>query len=160
MSDQPAIDRATAEFYAAKKAARAQRQAFRHSSEAGFVRTMQHAIQQFLDARSQGVSREDACKGLEAELRGAWPKAPSKFSPDCSECDGTGWHEHTCWSEQRCGRERCARQHPAWEHVYVTPCGCVRGDSHRQRVAAVEDALTAAGRTQRRKKASWRQVGS
>jgi hypothetical protein len=159
MSDQATIDRATEAFYAAKRAARAGRKAFALSPDAGFVRTMQGAIAQYLEARGQGVSRDDAVKGLELELRGCWPKAVSKFLPVCGHCEDTGWMEHTCWDQHRCGREVCAKNAER-QHLYVEPCVCANGDRMRKKVHSTEDAMAAAGRTKKRKSGGWRQAGS
>jgi hypothetical protein len=138
-------DRARAEFYAAKKAARAQRAAFRQSPDAGFVRTMQGAITQYLAARADGVSRDDAVRGLDEELRGAWPKSVSKFNPNCDACADTGWREVLCWDSHRCGRETCAKN-PERQHFYVVICDCPKGDRFRKQEANHEDAIARAGR--------------
>lgn len=153
-----AIDRGRDEFYAAKKAARDARRAFVQSADMGFVRAMRHAIRQYLEARIQGVSREDGCKGLEEELRAAWPKSVSKFRPACDNCEDTGWVEKTCWERQRCGREVCARN-PERQHAYVEPCHCAAGDKKRTRVFTPDDAMAAVSRTAK-KKTGWRQVGA
>ncbi len=155
MTDQPAIDRATAEFYAAKKAARTNRRAFAASPDSSFVHAMQGAIAQYLQARAQGVSRDDGIKGLELELRDCWPKAVSKFVPNCPHCEDTGYVEHTCWSEHRCGRLVCA-ENPEREHLYVTPCTCPKAHHPKQRNE--HDALTKVGRTAKRPTGAWRQV--
>ena len=159
MSDLPIIDlqRATAEFYAAKQAARANRKAFAASPDSAFVKAMQSAIGQYLQARAQGVSRDDGIAGIEAELRGCWPKGVSKFTPDCPHCEDTGWMEHTCWAEHRCGRDVCAKN-PEREHLYAEPCTCTKGDRMRPKSKSTEDAIAAVGRTAKRKPGSWRQV--
>lgn len=160
MSVNPRTDpQGAAEFQAGKAAARASRQAFRQSPDSKFVRTMQAAISQYLTARTQGVSREDGIRGLEEELRGAWPKSVSKFKPGCDACEDTGWAEHTCWDQHRCGRRVCANN-PDRQHLYVEPCHCPKGDAKRARVPVMEDAMAAAGRTQRKRKpGGWRQAG-
>lgn len=157
MSDQPAIDRATQEFYAAKKAVRANRRAFATSSDSAFIKAMQSAIAQYLQARAQGVSRDDGIAGLEEELRGCWPKSVSKFKPDCSVCEDTGWVEHMCWDQHRCGRLTCAKN-PERQHLYVAPCGCTAGERMRARVREV-DGAAAAGRA-KRKPRKWQQIGT
>ncbi len=87
MSDQDTIDRARMEFYDARKAARASRKAFTESPNSAFVLAMQSTISQYLQARDAGVSREDGLRGVELELRGAWPKTVSKFAPACIACE-------------------------------------------------------------------------
>ena len=151
-------DAAYVELAEAKQAVRASRRAFATSAASAFVRTMRGVIAQYLTARSEGVSREDGIKGVELELRSAWPKAVSKFRPNCDACDDTGYVEHVCWDQNRCGREVCARN-PERQHGYVTICHCPKGDGKRPYTPSPEDALTAVGRTARKKPGSFRQVG-
>jgi hypothetical protein len=106
---------------------------------------MREAISDYTRARTQGVSRVDAIKGLEACLRDAWPGKTSKFSHTCDACEDTGYLESMCWEQERCGRQRCALT-PSLEHRYVTPCHCLRGQRMTQRVRQVEDHLAAVGR--------------
>ncbi len=155
MSDQSAIAAATAEFYAAKKAARANRKAFASSADSAFVTAMQGAIGQYLTMRAQGVSRDDGIAGLELELRDCWPKTVSKFAPHCPACEDTGWVEHTCWDQHRCYRPTCTNN-PERQHLYVEPCICPKGAKPKTRSA--EDAITKVGRTGKRTPGSWRQV--
>lgn len=154
-----AADRAFVELAEAKKAARASRRAFAQSPISAFVRKMRAVITEYLKARLAGVSREDGIRGIEEELRGAWPKSVSKFRPNCDACDDTGYVEHTCWDQQRCGRRVCAAN-PERQHLYVEPCHCPNGDRMRAKVATTDDAIAAAGRTQKRKTRGWRQVGA
>ena len=142
----------TTDPQALRQQARQARRAFASEPVSAFVRTMRDVMAQYLRARAEGVSREDAVRGIEAELREAWPGNTSKFVPDCAFCDDTGWREHVCTEALRCGRERCARQHPAWEHPYVASCGCQTGQTHRRRVQTPDDAVNATGRTQKPKK--------
>jgi hypothetical protein len=110
---------------------RATQDARRHSLAGGvtaFVRAMQKVMDDYRDARAAGMSRADAVKGIAAELRSVWPHHPTKFGPQCDACEDTGWREMSCWSEQRCGREMCAKAHPGHEHLYVVPCDCPKGD--------------------------------
>ena len=126
----------------------------RRPRQRAFVRTMRDVMAQYLRARAEAASAGSGCgvRGIEAELREAWPGKTSKFVPDCAFCDDTGWREHVCTEALRCGRERCARQHPAWEHPYVASCGCQTGQTHRRRVQTPDDAVNATGRTQKPKK--------
>jgi hypothetical protein len=158
VSDITTIERVSEEFVAMRKAAREKRKAFTASVYSVFERTMRRVMKQYLEARGQGVSREDGIKGIELELRAVWPKSVSKFNPACGSCDDTGWTEHTCWERHRCGREVCAKN-PERQHLYVEPCGCAAGDRMRKRVRTVEDSIAAAGRTQKRKAGNWKQVG-
>lgn len=141
-----------------RAAARANRRAFASSPLSAFVRLMRTCIDLYLKARKDGVSREDGIKGIEAELRGAWPKAVSKFTPACSSCDDTGWEEHLCFDRRRCGRKWCADAHPAHEHRYVIACVCPSGDKHRKRIATVEDEIARATRVAK-KKPSFTRIG-
>ncbi len=141
-------DLAFVEMTEAKRAVRASRRAFARSSVSVFVRTMWDAIAQYLEARSQGVSREHGVKGLEEELRGAWPKSVSKFTVNCDACDDTGWREMTCWDRHQCGRETCAAN-PEKQHLYVVICDCGKGDRFRKRKFTDDDQIAAVGRTQK-----------
>jgi hypothetical protein len=135
----------------AAKEARKGRKAFAASPLSAFVRTMRKVITQYLGARASGVSQEDGIRGIEEELRAAWPKSVSKFVPDCNACDDTGWEEKTCWDQQRCGRRTCA-DNPARLHLYVVPCRCMKGDRFRPRVWQPEDQIAAVGKTQKAKR--------
>jgi hypothetical protein len=137
-------------FYAARKAARDARRAFAASGDSRFVQVMQSAMRQYVQARSQGVEREHAIKGLEEELRGAWPKSVSKFTPTCDACEDTGYREMTCWDRQRCGRKVCA-VNPERVHLYAVPCNCATGDKMRTKYRAPEDELTRVGKTQKKR---------
>lgn len=111
-----------------------------------FVRKMQKVMDDYREARAAGMSRADAVKGIEAELRSVWPHRPSKFGPACDACEDTGWREVVCWSDLRCGRESCAKGHPGFEHTYVMACDCAKGDRRAGRLAmdtpdAVADAM-------------------
>ena len=146
MSDP--TDRDQQEFREARKAARDSRKAFAASPDSAFVQTMQSAIGQYLQARDQGVSREDGINGLEMELRGAWPKTVSRFAPDCDTCDDTGWIEHNCApGAARCGRPVCEGNERV--HRYVSRCFCPKGQRTQSRQAA-PDGAGAAGKTRKR----------
>jgi hypothetical protein len=151
-------DAAFVELAEAKRAVRASRRAFVKSADSTFVRAMKGVIGQYLEARRQGVSREDGIKGIELELRAAWPKAVSKFTVDCSACDDTGYVEHTCWDQHRCGRQVCARN-PERQHAYVEPCHCPKGDRKRKRAPQQATDIAAAVKTQR-KRGGFARIGS
>lgn len=142
----------TSDPQALRQAARAKRKAFTASPDGAFVRAMKSAMAEYHQMRAADVSREDACQGLEAVLRDAWPHVPSKFSPACDACADTGWRETLCWHEARCGRRRCHDLHPSTEHPYGVPCDCAAGDRMRAKVKTQEDAIAAVGRTQKAKK--------
>lgn len=144
-----AID-ARVELSALRKQAREARRIFARSSLGPFAKAMIQAMGEYDNARTNGVSRDDACRGLEAVLRDAWPKHTSKFTPACLECADTGYRELTCWDRHQCGREKCAR-HPELTHLYVVPCGCSAGNRMRKRVRSAEDALTSAGKTTKKR---------
>lgn len=154
-----AIDRAATELAEARKAARAIRRDFARSPESAFVRVMKGVITQYLQARKDGVSRDDGIRGIEEELRAAWPKSVSKFAPNCQACEDTGWMERTCWDQQRCSRKLCI-DNPERQHLYVVPCHCAKGDRFRPRQFTPEDAIAVASRTKKKKPGGWRQVGS
>lgn len=151
-------DAAYVELAEAKKAVRAARRAFVRSPASAFVKTMQAVLADYLKARASGLSREDGIAGIASSLREAWPKSVSKFRPACDACDDTGYVDHVCSDQIRCGREVCARN-PERQHGYVTPCHCAKGDRVRPKVRQAEDALAAVGRTAK-KRGSWRQVGA
>jgi hypothetical protein len=132
-----------------RREARANRRAFATSPEGGIARQLTKAMGDYHRMRTEGVSREDACRGLELVLRDAFQL--SKFPPACLECDDSGWREMACWSEQRCGRRLCATAHPAHEHRYVVPCDCSAGDKHRPKRYAPEDEIARVGRMPKRK---------
>jgi hypothetical protein len=124
-----------------------------------FVKAMRSAMDDYLKMRAAGVSKEDACRGLEAVLRDVWPFKQTQYPATCEVCSDTGFRELTCWSEQRCGRKWCAHQHPSFEHNMVVPCDCAGGDKHRARVRQVDDEIAAVGRSRRRKAGGWTPVG-
>ena len=142
-----------------KAEARANRREFFKSTDSAFVREMRDVMNAYTQARSEGVSRENACQGIEAVLRGAWPKPTTKFAPACELCEDSGWRYRTCADQMRCGRQWCANQHPANEHAYVETCGCEAGDKHQKRIVQVEDEIAAAGRIAKRKTRGWSAVG-
>lgn len=151
-------DAAYVELAEAKKAVRASRRAFARSPEGAFARAMRDAMGEYHKARAAGVSRDDAVKGLEHVLREVWPNQPSKFGPACDACEDTGYVEHTCWDQHRCGRQRCARN-PELQHAYVTPCHCAKGDLKRTRVRGVEDQIAAAVKTAK-KRGGFSRIGA
>lgn len=133
-----------------RRKARDARRQFARSSLGAFARAMLSAFGEYEQARREGVSRDDACRGLEAVLRDAWPHKPSKFAPACPDCDDTGWRERTCWDRQQCGRELCAR-YPERQHTYVEPCSCSAGDRMKRKRFTPEDELTKVGKTQKKR---------
>lgn len=151
-------DAAYLELAEARKAVRAARRAFARSSESGIAAKLAGVIDEYLAARKAGVGREDAVKGIEAELRDSGLFRTSKFAPACESCEDTGYIERTCWDRHRCQRERCAK-YPEMQHAYVEPCHCPKGDKRRPRQRGVEDAIAAAGKTAK-KRGGWRQVGA
>jgi hypothetical protein len=121
-------------------------------SDDTFVQTMQGAMADYRHARAAGLTREEAEKGIEAVLRDAWPKPPSKFRATCDACDDIGWREVLCWSERRCGRIICARADSSHEHIYVVPCDCPKGEGKGQGPkVVVEDIASTMRETPKRK---------
>lgn len=131
-----------------KAEAREGRHTFRQGPEQGLAQTLRATMTEYHHMRGQGVSQEDACRGLEAILRDVFPV--THFPPHCAVCADTGWEEQTCSFPRRCGRRRCSEAEDAFEHGYVEPCICPSGDKFRQRLMAVADAEVAAGKTKRR----------
>lgn len=150
-------DAAYVELAQAKREVRASRRAFTKAPESAFVRAMLHAMGLYRQARAAGVSREDACKGIEEELRAVWPKATSRFTPACDTCGDTGVIERTCWDRQRCGRRSCAES-PERQHAYVEACHCEKGRRFQPKARRFDDDIAAAGKVKKPK--GWRQVGA
>lgn len=124
-----------------------------------FVRAMRECMEAYHVARKQGVERADAAKGIEAVLRDLWPKAVTKFPPQCDVCDDLGYEELICRPYARCQRERCQPRGESWQHRYVTPCSCPRGERMRPRVYQPEEVAASLGKVSKPRK-GWRQVGS
>lgn len=141
-----------------RKLARDGRKAFTASPDSRFVQVMRETMKEYIAAREQGVSREDAVKGIESVLREVWPQRTSKFDT-CAECDGGGWRITVCDYNLRCGRKWCASTPPEWEHNYAVPCDCVSGDRMRPKPRAAGDELTTVGRTKRRRQGGFSRMG-
>jgi len=135
-----------------QRAVSASRRAFVQSPDSAFVKAGREVMDDYAAMRKAGVSREDAVKGIESVLRAIWAKPVSKFQDTCDLCGDTGYQEHTCWHEQRCERDRHRDWHPSQEHVYVSPCGCTKGDRFRPPQYAPEDEIAALGRTSKPRK--------
>lgn len=144
MSDVDTKDQLREEHESLQRAVQQSRKKFAASPLSKFAKEGWDAIEQYLKMREEGVSREDAVKGIEHVLRAIWPKATTKFH-FCGDCDGTGWRLMQCWDQLRCGRERCAKN-PEIEHSYVVPCDCTCGDRFRQRVTTPEDEIANVGK--------------
>ena len=136
--------------------ARRQRRSFQRSKLGTWARQMEDAMTEFLKMRAAGMSREDGIVGLEIIVRELWPPRPAR---GCGTCDRTGYREMVCTHGMRCGRYRCSCAEQAFEHAYVVPCECSDGDRHRARVETPDDAVVAAGRTQKAKK-GFSRIGS
>lgn len=137
--------------------AAASRRAFAESPMSRFEQKMREVMREYLAARAQGVSREDAVKGIEEVLRAEWPRRTSKFLT-CAGCDGTGWHLTVCTHDVRCQRQTCQEKHPAWEHTFVVPCECDKGDPFRPRLVQPDD-LGDVAKTRKRRQGSWTRFG-
>jgi hypothetical protein len=111
-----------------------------------FVKAMIEAQAEYLSMRDQGVSQEDAIKGLEHVLREVWPKHPTKF-PVCEDCDGTGWADRQCRQYMRCERERCHEKGDSWQHRYIVPCDCPRGDRFRPHASNPDEGFDHVGKS-------------
>lgn len=142
-----------------RRAVGSARRAFARSPLGRLARVMQHAVSEYLTARAEGVSRWDACKGLEEVLRAEIPL--SRFPGPCETCDGTGWALETCRHGARCHRRRCGPAPPTWEHPYALPCACPAGDPHRPKIGSgtVEDLATI-GRQKKAKRRGFMRLGA
>ena len=116
-----------------------------------FVRAMWAAMASYDKARAEGMERADAERGIEAVLRSEWPTSTTKFPPQCDACDDTGYVEHICRPYVRCQRDKCSTKGEDWQHRYVVPCHCPKGDRFRQKVNTPEDALASAGNVSKSK---------
>lgn len=134
----------------AAREARRERKAFSASPASAFVRSMQECMAAYLKARSQGVEREDAIRGIEHVLRETWLKQTTKYPP-CESCDGTGWEKLVCRPYVRCERESCQAKDDEWQHTYAVPCSCPKGDRFREKVVTVEDEFASVGKSKRGK---------
>jgi hypothetical protein len=139
------------EATAAARAARKARKAFA-AVFSPFVRAMREATAAYLEARGQGVQREDALKGLEFALRETWPKHVSKFSAKCADCDDTGYQEFICRIYARCERDSCQRKGEEWQHRYVRPCGCEKGQKFQPKYRAPETEQDTIGQVHKPKR--------
>lgn len=117
-----------------------------------FVKAMREVIDAYLQARAEGVSRVDAAKGVEAVLRSVWPFPPTKFGPQCLICDDIGYEELLCRVWARCRREKCVSKGEDWQHLYVVPCTCQKGDKFRPRTYTPDDAMAQVGKVSKPKK--------
>lgn len=151
-------DAAQIELAEAKREIRRSRRAFARSALGTFARAMEDAFPEYERMRREGVSREDACLGLEAIVRAHWPKQTSKFTPSCQNCEDTGYREMRCWDRQQCGREKCARN-PQEEHNYVVPCECAAGDRMRRKFRGPDDDLASVGRMAKKKRGGFSRMG-
>lgn len=127
-----------------KAEVRTRRKTFATGPEQGIARQLERAMDEYRKMRAEGVSREDACRGIEAVLRDVFPL--TKFPPKCDVCDDTGWEYRTCNHAHRCGRWRCSEAAQNEEHNYVTRCTCPLGEAHRPTSGGGEDAITRTGK--------------
>jgi hypothetical protein len=106
------------------------------------------AVAEFRRMRREGVSVQDAAKGIEYVLRDAWPVTIPEDDPRlhraCLTCDDTGWEPYTA-------RHRAVRE-PV---QFVRFCHCLRGQNRLRNCEksdpkSDEDALIS-GAAQRRK---------
>ena len=124
-----------------------------------FVKAMREAITGYLGMRKQGVSREDAIKGLEVVLRDVWPKQVTKFPANCDACDDTGYVEKICAPYVRCERQTCQRKGDEFQHRYVVLCHCDKGQAMaRAQVRKYAEPEVGIGKVGKPKK-SWQRLG-
>jgi hypothetical protein len=141
----------------AKRAAITARKVFA-SAFSPFVRIMREAMTAYLQARSEGLQRADAIKGLEFTLRESWPKAVTKFPAKCEACDDTGYQESICRPYVRCERESCQRKGEAFQHAYVRPCECAKGQAFNRKANPPQEWVQdSVGKVSKKK--GWSRMG-
>jgi hypothetical protein len=47
-----------------------------------------------------------------------------EWNDECPTCRDTGWRDHLCNAQSRCGRRSCARSDATYEHPYHSACSC------------------------------------
>lgn len=157
MTDEliPPLNPLPAEDRAAVQSAQGRRARFARSHLGALVRELDGAVDEYLELRRQGVTREDACRGFEPILRGFFRVRPRH---SCGYCDDVGWRQKTCTHGMRCGRYHCSRAEPSYEHTYVEPCECPAGDRMREPAQTPETELEAVGKPTK-KKGGFTKVG-
>lgn len=121
------------------------------------TKTLMGAMDEYHRMRSEGVSKDDAVKGLELVLREVMPM---KGTPPriCEDCTGTGWELRHCRYGARCNRRLCGEAPPGErEHDYVVPCHCPLGDRFKRRSEPTDD--TVVGKRPKRRVGGWRTIG-
>lgn len=116
------------------------------------------------EMRVGGLSPEQADQALEKSIRDVWPKGREEpWHYVCELCNDTGLRLFVCRRGQRCNGistrtdapketpgkyKRLCAKHPdsEYEHDYVTPCLCERGDGWRDKPKAPAD-FAEAGKT-------------
>jgi hypothetical protein len=148
----PRLNRLPDEALADVRAARGRRRSF--VAEFGpFVKAMREAMKEYLGMRTQGVSRDDALRGLEGVIREIWPKGREReWTFYCQVCSDIGYELTDCRHLKRCGRKFCAHKDDEWEHRYAVPCGCVKGDRFRAKAYSAEDAIEKASKARKTKR--------
>lgn len=116
-----------------------------------FAKAMMEAMDAYLVARKQGMDRDTAIKGLESVIRETWPRPVTKFGPQCLVCDDIGYEEMRCRQWARCLRDKCNLKGEAWEHNYVVPCQCVKGDKFRARTYQADEATAGIGKVAKKR---------
>lgn len=112
-------------------------------SSIGLAEALAKAQAEYLQMRAQGVSREDAVRGIEQVLRDLYPLR-RLWRYHCETCQDLGW-----------AIERVAyRLDPKLTYEAAVFCSCRYGlarlEAERQREARTHD-VTQAGRTSRRR---------
>ncbi len=111
--------------------------------------------------KTDGVSREDRAKGIEATLRQMWPFT-REWKYLCNECNDTGLVMRICRDGARCdgtstradssfqpaGKfQRLCTMQQSYEHEYGTPCFCSLGARFREKPKHDPADFSDAGRT-------------
>jgi len=123
--------------------------------------------------RDKGVQQADLDAGLEAVIRGSWPKAQNRTEPWrylCERCGDTGLRMVTCTPRFRCGGIGTRTDGPGdragkyrrlcvgsadYEHDYGVACECVKGDRFREGRARPEEDFTTATKSKPKPMAKW-----
>ncbi len=115
-----------------------------------FVKAMNEMMAAYHAARADGMERDAGIAGIEETLRQVWPR--TKFPPACLRCDDIGYEELTCTAAHRCQRRKCQEKPYTWEHPYVDPCPCDKGDKFRPKYRGPDDAIGAAAKVSKPKR--------
>lgn len=139
----PGLNALTGDCSADALKASIERRQFARSTAGSITRALDDALFEYKRAKENGIDPEHAAAGFSEVLRSVFRTGRSS---ECDACDGTGYREKFCTHDVRCARRKCSLAEPEYEHAYVVPCDCSRGDRFRRRVSSETDQIAAAGR--------------